>query len=97
MLFINTRGSLLMTAAKKEQYAVADQLKGGLFTHNLFKTMADYLNQANTKPSWKEIFDLTRKGTIADAVEYDCKGKGCIQEPIYSIQDSKGVVINKIL
>ncbi len=97
MLFLKTQGSLLMTAAKKGQYAVADELKGGIFTFEFNDVMETFLLDPDAKPSWKEIFDMTRKKTKADAAGYDCKGIGCVQEPIYVIKDNKGVVVNKAL
>ncbi len=61
-LFLNTRGSILMAAASKGEYALSNTKIGGFFIHSFLDAFMYETSVANgSSPSWVTIFSNAKK------------------------------------
>lgn len=86
-LFLNSKGSILATAAKKGQYAYGNTDVGGYFTSNLIISMEKYLSKfQNTTPSWEKIIEEAQSSTVSLSMTNLCTAaKSCRQDPFYVV------------
>jgi hypothetical protein len=91
LLFLKTNGSVLASAAKKGQYAIADETLGSVYTNQLFKKLNNIIYKEDIDPgeiSWKIILEKTKDGTTYGSSQYASPEEPdtpCIQVPIYKI------------
>lgn len=90
-LFMNSKGSIIATAAKKGQFAYGNTDVGGYFTSNFVTAMEKYLSKFQTStPTWEEIINETQETTISLSMSNVCsKNTTCRQDPVYAVSVSK--------
>lgn len=90
-LFMNSKGSIIATAAKKGQFAYGNTDVGGYFTSNFVTAMEKYLSKfQTTTPTWEEIINETQETTISLSLSNVCtKNTTCRQDPVYVVNVSK--------
>ncbi|MBI5858843.1 MAG: caspase family protein [Sphingobacteriales bacterium] len=90
-LFMNSKGSIIATAAKKGQFAYGNTDVGGYFTSNFVTAMEKYLSKfQTTSPTWEEIIDETQATTITLSMSNVCaKNTTCRQDPVFAVNVSK--------
>ena len=86
-LFMNSKGSILATAAKKGQYAYGNTDVGGYFTSNLITSMEKYLSKfQGTTPSWNKIIAEAQTTTVSLSLTNLCTAAvSCRQDPVYVV------------
>lgn len=86
-LFLNSRGSVLATAAKKGQYAYGNSDVGGYFTSNLVTAMEKYLSKfQSVAPTWDKIIAEAQTTTVSLSLSNLCKeNTSCRQDPVYTV------------
>lgn len=86
-LFMNSRGSVLATAAKKGQYAYGNTDVGGYFTSNFVTAIEKYLSKfQSTAPTWDKIISEAQTTTVSLSLSNLCKeNTSCRQDPVYSV------------
>ncbi len=86
-LFMNSKGSILATAAKKGQYAYGNNDVGGYFTSNLITSMEKYLSKfQGTTPSWEKIIAEAQTTTVSLSMSNLCTAAtSCRQDPVYVV------------
>jgi hypothetical protein len=86
-LFMNSKGSILATAAKKGQYAYGNNDVGGYFTSNLITAMEKYLSKfQSATPSWDKIIAEAQTTTVSLSMSNLCTAKtSCRQDPVYVV------------
>jgi len=90
-LFMNSKGTIIATAAKKGQYAYGNTDVGGYFTSNLITSMEKYLSKfQTTTPTWQQIIAETQTTTVSLSLSNLCKvNTTCRQDPVYVVSVSK--------
>ena len=86
-LFMNSKGSIIATAAKKGQFAYGNTDVGGYFTSNFVTALEKYLSKFQTKtPTWDEIITETQATTITLSMSNVCTANTtCRQDPVYVV------------
>lgn len=86
-LFMNSRGTVLATAAKKGQYAYGNSDVGGYFTSNLVTAMEKYLSKfQSAAPTWDKIIAEAQTTTVSLSLTNLCTAAtSCRQDPVYNV------------
>ena len=90
-LFMNSKGTVIATAAKKGQYAYGNTDVGGYFTSNLITSMEKYLSKFQTStPTWQEIIAEAQTTTVSLSLTNLCTANAsCRQDPVYAVTVNK--------
>lgn len=90
-LFMNSKGSIIATAAKKGQFAYGNTDVGGYFTSNFVTAMEKYLSKFQTStPTWEQIINETQETTISLSMSNVCsKNTTCRQDPFFAVNVNK--------
>lgn len=91
-LFMETKLSLLMTAAQKGEYSAGNVAEGGFFTSNFLQTLEKHIGKVRTtatplETSWKSIYEMTVNETTIRANRKPCRlpdgtAPRCVQHPV---------------
>jgi len=84
-LFMQSKGSIITTAAKKGQFAYGNSDIGGYFTSNFTTAMEKYLSKfQSATPTWQQIVDEAYNSTIGLSLSNTCTAATtCRQDPVY--------------
>jgi hypothetical protein len=90
-LFMNSKGSIIATAAKKGQFAYANTDVGGYFTSNFVTALEKYLSKFQAKsPTWEEIITEKQETTVTQNMLNICtKNTTCRQDPVFAVNAAK--------
>ncbi|HRH61005.1 MAG TPA: caspase family protein, partial [Chitinophagaceae bacterium] len=91
-LFLESKISILGTAAKKGEYSAGTGSLGGIFTYNFRTAMVTFLSKFNNyKPSWPQILKSAEMSTAEKADRTTCNNPNgtsdkCNQHPVFVIK-----------
>ncbi|MBC7934333.1 MAG: caspase family protein [Rhizobacter sp.] len=76
-LFLNKeRKSVLMTAAQRGQMSAGNGASGGFFTYNFRSSLLNFFGPLHLYPTWKTVFETTRKNTTEQSENSRCSERG---------------------
>jgi hypothetical protein len=83
-LFINAKGSYLISAASKGQFAASNNQEGGFFTFSLFRAIELAIVVGSFASSWSLIIKDADRWAKQRSLEAICDTEVCNQDIVYS-------------